>query len=538
MSREKDNNLISQFEDYIKNNNEEAIRLNLPKLLSSYSKISKRTGKILKQSDSQQLEVLKLKEKLEDTNNKVNTLLNNANQGFLYFGGDMLIGPEYSKKVYFFFNEDVTSKDITQLLYPNDKNDATFLKSTLQSILKDNPMRQEILISLLQKEFEINGKFIELEYKVLNDENFMLILTDITTKKLFDQKIKDEQQILKMVVETVITKEQFMEVKKDYESFIEDIDSYKFLEKLADLRREIHTYKGLFAQKEMLNIVKKLHNFETIIDQSTKTNQIADEILNITKDEMYSWLELDLSIMKDILGDDYFSKSQYIEISKYRIDQLHKKINDYINSKSNTSLQEISDDIEDLKYKNIKIFFRPYEKLVEQLALQLDKYINPLVTNIENIYIPDHYIPFINSLVHIFRNSVDHGIEVLDTRYEKEKPEYGTIRCDVNQCSDNLIFKISDDGAGIDVEKIKSIAVSKKLYTQEAIKDISDDEAVMIIFKDTFTTNEEVTTISGRGVGLASIVSELNKLNGKMEVKNNFGFGIEFIFTVPFKKSI
>ena len=533
MINNKNLTLINQFEEYIKNNDIDTIKDQLPKLLKTFTKTATRMDKILKQSDSQQLEVLKLTEKLEDTNSKVNTLLNNASQGFLYLDENMKIGPEYSKVVYTIFQEDVTHKDITTLLYYNDKDDALFLKETLKSILQEIPMTQEILISLLKKEFIINEKFVEVEYKVLNDKNFMIILTDITAKKILAEKIKDEQQILKMVIEIVTTKEQFQEVKHDYELFIEKIDQFKYLDKLPALRRETHTYKGLFAQKEMLHIVKKLHDFETTIDDNLKNNIIDETILNVTKKDMQDWLELDLAIVKDILGADYFSKSNYIEINKYRIEQLHLKILEYFNTKKETIINDVSSDITNLKYNNIKIFFRPYEKLVEQLAHQLDKYINPLVLDIENIYLPDNYLPFINSLVHIFRNSVDHGIETLEDRYTNEKDEYGTITCNIKQQNGLLKIEISDDGVGIDTKKIKSLAVKKGIYTQEEVNNMSEDKAVLIIFEDSFSTSENITNISGRGVGLASIAEELNQLNGTMEVENNFGHGIKFKFNLP-----
>ncbi len=217
----------------------------------------------------------------------------------------MIIGSEYSKEVEVIFKEDVSNKDISVLLF-DDQSDAMFFKATLQGILTESDIRQEVLISLLKKDFKINDLFIEVEYKVLDENTFMMILTDVTATKKLTQKIKDEQQVLKMVVETITTLEQFVSVKSDYEKLIEKIDSFKSLEKLSDLRKEIHTYKGLFAQKEMLNIVKELHEFESLIDTSLKNDTIDEDILNVTTKDMYSWLEKDIKILKKILGEDFF----------------------------------------------------------------------------------------------------------------------------------------------------------------------------------------------------------------------------------------
>jgi two-component system chemotaxis sensor kinase CheA len=362
-------------------------------------------------SKNLEIKVKQRTQQLAKEKENVQVLLNNAGQGFLYFDKNMIIGAEYSKKARKIFNQDIKDQDITKLLYKDDEPGAEFFKITLQGILQDDELRQEILISLLKNEFNINGVFIEVEYKVLDKNNFMMILTDITAKKILAQRIKDEQQVLKMVVEVVITKEQFQELINDYELFIDKIESYKSSDVLIELRREIHTFKGLFAQKEMLYIVKKLHDFETILDNSIKLNKFDPSIKTITKSDMKQWLDLDLVIIKGILGADYFLKSNSIEIEQYRLEQLNKKVSKYLENNDKKLIKEISRDVENLKYHNIKIFFRAYEKLVSQLALKLDKQINPLILETEDIYISSKYVPFINSLVHIFRNSVDHGIE-------------------------------------------------------------------------------------------------------------------------------
>lgn len=480
--------------------------------------------------DKNESELIESNQKLIESNQKLTELLNNAGQGFLYFNREFKIGAEYSKEALRIFDQELEEKNIVELLYKNDVDDQLFIKATLISILDSNEMKQEILISLLKKEFEIDNKFIEIEYKVLDENNFMLILTDITSKKALTEKIKEEQQVLKMVVEIVITKEQFVELRADYDRFTHAIEDFKSLDKLTALRREAHTYKGLFAQKEMLHIVKKLHDLESEIDICIKSNVLNENITSLTTQELDDWLELDLKVIKGILGDDYFSKANYISINTYRIDNLYKRVHNYIHTDENK--EDITNEIRDLKYNNIKIYFRAYSKLVSQLSKKFDKPMYPLVLKSEDIYLSDKYVPFLNTLVHIFRNSMDHGIESMDERYEYGKEEQGTIICDIKKIDNNLQIDIKDDGKGIDINRIKSIALEKNLYSQEILDAKTDEEIVYIVFEDAFSTNDNITDISGRGVGLASILSELNKLNGNIEIENKFGQGIRFIFTI------
>ena len=483
-----------------------------------------------------------LEEKIIQRTKEIENLLNNAGQGFLSFDKNMIIGSKYSLEARNIFEQEIASLNITHLLCKTSE-EQLFLESTLQNILEEDAMKQEILLSLLQKEFFINEKFIEVEYKVLDKNNFMLILTNITDKKELAKKVQQEQQLLKMVVEIVTSYEQFKELQQDYVKFITIIQEYKSVEKLSNLRKLIHTYKGLFAQKEMFHIVEHLHNFETDIDQSLKDNKLLGSIQNITTETMNSWLEEDIAVLKEVLGKDFFDNQNTITIDITRIQVLQNALEKLLREQQFTlernlfsDIKNIANGIEALSYHNIIVLLKPYEKLVEKLAFRFEKYINPLQLECDNIYLSNKYKPFLNSLVHIFRNSVDHGIEDLETRYEKEKEEFGTIICKVKELDKIVSIEIEDDGAGVDIQKIKQLALEKKLYTQEELNNYSEEQIVMILFDDGFSTSDVITDISGRGVGLASIFYEVNKLKGTIKIENNCGRGIKFIFNLPYER--
>ena len=465
-----------------------------------------------------------LVKQIKEKSKKIKQLLDNANQGFLYFDENMKIGGGHSRVAEEIFDREIMNSKINELLYPDDKEEQEYMEESLVDILEMDDLRQELMLSLLETNFTIHNKSIIVEYKILSNNSFMLILTDITEKIELDEKLKDEQQTLKMVIEVVITLEQFMEIKKDYYEFISQLDSFKSLNKLSELRRYIHTFKGLFAQKEMLNIVKHLHHFEDIIDSSIKQETILEELKNIQSDTMAQWLKLDLDILTDILGDEYFKQTNTISVSKNRIELLCQTIEDN---------RVLVGEIKKLAYHNIEIFFRPYEKMVQQLANKLGKEIYPLQVNSNEIYIPSKYEPFLKSLVHLFRNSVDHGIETAERREELGKEYKGLITCNIYEEETHLHIDISDDGAGIDIAKIKQVAIDKNLLLEDEAEKLSEEETIMFIFKDAFSTATEITDISGRGVGLASLLSELHKLNGSMDIENNFTKGIKFRFTLP-----
>jgi len=111
----------------------------------------------------------------------------------------------------------------------------------------------------------------------------------------------------------------------------------------------------------------------------------------------------------------------------------------------------------------------------------------------------------------------------METRVENEKDEIGTISCNFSKSDTTLKLVISDDGSGINIEKLIQNAKKKGFEIQ--------DNPLMLVFADSLSTKEELSSTSGRGVGMSAIKSEVDKLNGNIEIKNSIGSGVEFIFT-------
>jgi CheY-specific phosphatase CheX len=171
--------------------------------------------------------------------------------------------------------------------------------------------------------------------------------------------------------------------------------------------------------------------------------------------------------------------------------------------------------------------------MVLLLAQRLEKNIEPMVVQSDDIFISDNFKPFLNSLVHVFRNCVDHGIESSEDRIEKGKSLKGNIFCSVRQDIDNIIIIIGDDGKGLDPKLLKEKALHRGTYTKEQLECKSDGEILYIIFEEDFSTTSSISDVSGRGIGLSSVWYEINRLGGIIEIDNNFGYGVEFKFTIP-----
>lgn len=179
-----------------------------------------------------------------------------------------------------------------------------------------------------------------------------------------------------------------------------------------------------------------------------------------------------------------------------------------------------------------------FPRMIRDLSKKLDKKMELLMTG-EDTELDRTVIDEIGDpLMHLLRNSADHGLETADVRAQRGKPEVGTVRLDAYQDGNNVVIEVSDDGNGIDVEGVKNSAINKGSITPEQAELMSDKEIIDLLFKPSFSTAKKVTDISGRGVGLDVVKTKIEALGGDIEVKTKLGEGSTFIIRLPLTLAI
>ena len=457
---------------------------------------------------------------VERLHNDVNNLLNNAGQGFLSFNENMKINSSFSKECLNIFEcTEIVNENIADMLFSNDTTKRElFIEGVQRALQTDEDMIKDMFLSLLPKEHTLKNKNINIEYKLLNNNHFMLIITDVTTTKLLEQKLQEQNQIQKMIVAVASDQNDFIELKFDFENFIKNPSS-----DLRVLLRELHTFKGIFAQKEMLNIANGIHELESIINSNLAQKNIVGLV---HKHDLQNIFNKDLEIIASTLGEDFLSATSKISIDTQTLDTLESKIKALKSNDSQERLSDILHDFEVIKYESVYEMLHMYQTAVKQMAQKLEKEIYPLeIIGDKNLVVSSKIKPFIKSLIHLFNNCVDHGIEDMETRIENEKDEMGKITCQFFKNEDGLQIRISDDGGGINIEKLRASAKNKGIT-------VNGDQS-MLVFADNLSTKEQLSSTSGRGVGMSAIKSEVTKLGGNIEINNNIGVGVEFIFTLP-----
>ena len=179
-----------------------------------------------------------------------------------------------------------------------------------------------------------------------------------------------------------------------------------------------------------------------------------------------------------------------------------------------------------------------FPRMIRDLSKKLDKkmelYMSGEDTELDRTVIDEIGDP----LMHLLRNSADHGLESAEVRKERGKSEVGSIFLDAYQDGNNVVIEVRDDGNGIDIEKVKSKAIEKGNITEEQAAIMSDKEVIDLLFKPSFSTSDKVTDVSGRGVGLDVVKSKIEALGGDVEVKSVYGEGSTFIIRLPLTLAI
>ncbi|MBE0363700.1 two-component system, chemotaxis family, sensor kinase CheA [Pseudoalteromonas ulvae UL12] len=211
-------------------------------------------------------------------------------------------------------------------------------------------------------------------------------------------------------------------------------------------------------------------------------------------------------------------------------------------SKAISNLDVVTADLQGAVMKTrmqpIKKVFGRFPRVVRDLARSLKKEINLLLVGEETDLDKNLVEALADPLVHLVRNSVDHGIEMPDDREASGKVRTGTVTLSASQEGDHILLKIEDDGAGMDPEKLKSIAIGKGVIDADVAARLSDTEAYNLIFAPGFSTKEEISDISGRGVGMDVVKTKITQLNGSINIESQKGVGTTLEIKVPLTLAI
>ncbi len=485
------------------------------------------------------------KEKAKELHRKVNILLRNATDGYLLIDQNMVVEAGYSEICTHFFSKHyLQGNNILDLLFREDDSfNKTIFSQGIEAIFQtEDKNKKEVLCSLLPTETSVNNKHFKIFYKVIDELNIMVIIRDISEEIALQNQLEIQNTRQKMIIQIVSNINDFVELKNSFESFLESIYKENSQNEIdlknngKQILRELHTYKGIFAQMFLCETPETIHNLETKVIEMIKTSK--NEALLEEKENVKQKFSEDLEIFDQTIGKHFITEQLKIEQKFEVCTDLKQQLSDIILNPINTNfkVQSIIAELDYLSYISIYEILEKHVEYVEYLAEMLKKPVNSLkIYGDKYVLVPPEFRNFLKNLLHLYKNSVDHGIEDIETITEKGGHYSLNIVCEYFHKENYFYLNIYDDGMGVDIEKLVNKAIEKEIITLEHSFTLSDDEKLQLLFCDGLSTKDVANEISGRGVGMASLKQSCEELGGVIKVENKENEGLAFSFKIPIK---
>ena len=240
--------------------------------------------------------------------------------------------------------------------------------------------------------------------------------------------------------------------------------------------------------------------------------------------------------------DDIMNMVGELVLVRNRLVRLGLESSDEPMQKAVANLDVVTGDLQTAVMKTrmqpIKKVFGRFPRVVRDLARNLKKEINLELQGEETDLDKNLVEALADPLVHLVRNSVDHGIELPEVREKNGKPPLGKIVLAAEQEGDHILLSIVDDGGGMDPTKLREKAVEKGILDMDAAQRLTDIEAFNLIFAPGFSTKTEISDVSGRGVGMDVVKTKITQLNGTIEIDSKIGTGTQIVIKVPLTLAI
>ncbi|MDB6063424.1 MAG: hypothetical protein JWM78_3527 [Verrucomicrobiaceae bacterium] len=326
------------------------------------------------------------------------------------------------------------------------------------------------------------------------------------------------------------------EVVKISAQLIEQLVNLAGETSIARSRSEEQVNEFVFSLDEMQITVDRLHEQVRRLDLETEAQMLfRQEQVESEGMEGFDPLEFDrYSLLQQLSRSLLESASDLVDIKS----TLSEKARDMETllvqqSRINSELQE------GLMRSRMVPFARMVPRLrriVRQVAGELDKQVDFFVDNAEGELDRTVLERVVAPLEHMLRNAIDHGIEAVSTRLDAGKPPQGTIVLSLSREGSEIVLTLSDDGHGIDLEAVRAKAIDREMMAANA--SLSDHEVMQFILQPGFSTAKQVTQISGRGVGMDVVYSEIKQLGGTLDIDSAWGQGTQFTVRLPFTVSV
>jgi two-component system chemotaxis sensor kinase CheA len=268
---------------------------------------------------------------------------------------------------------------------------------------------------------------------------------------------------------------------------------------------------------------------------ATQTSPVAAEnILRVDAERIDAVLNL---VGELIIGKSMLQQAMNEFAKRYPKESIRGRFADAMAFQSRV-LNDLQRSVMKVRMVPVEQLFRRFPRLVRDVSRLCDKKVELKISGQDTDLDKGLLDAIAEPLTHIVRNAVSHGIESTEERLRAGKPAHGTIRLGAYHQANQLIVEVRDDGKGIDPDKVKERAVKQGLASQEELARLNEADILEFVFRPGFSTAEEITEVSGRGVGLDVVRSVLHRLKGTVDIETRLGEGTTFRLKLPLTLAI
>jgi two-component system chemotaxis sensor kinase CheA len=448
---------------------------------------------------------------------ELRTILDNVTFGFLLIDQDLKVQKGWTESCHSLLNtqEDITGADLCALLGLSSEKDCADYWLAVDQVFEDL-LPEEVSLEQMPNRFSIGDKVLRVEGRTIrhpdNQQVVGLLMTigDITDLEAAERESHNNKVILSL-----------LRRRDAFRAFLHDTRNQlhlaqQELDQVAYVRRVVHTIKGNAASYGLDTVASMIHHIEDRPSLGHADLQEIEGALRAWLDRYYEYLELS--------WDDL--EQEQIQISNEQLEDLKRML-----AQSDQDHPDLHRWTAQITQKPAGVLLGPVQQLVERLSERLEKSIKFTLEGSEVEVNPDVMLPLFQTLGHLLRNAIDHGIEPAWQR--GHKPATGHIKLRVSKDRDNYYIDVQDDGGGIDQDAVIQRAMNLGLTTPEEVAQMTPSQKNALIFRDGLSTRGEANEISGRGVGMSAVMGEVHRCYGDIEVNSTRGEGTCVRLRIP-----
>lgn len=447
---------------------------------------------------------------------EVHEILDNVSSGFLIVLEDQTVLDNFSRSCREIFGcEDLKGKKISELMQLSETARAHF--SACYGQVFEDGLPVEVSLAQVPTDFAIGGHSYRLQAAPILGSQGQVTKVFLTINDTTELKEAEAENALRLaLLEIVRQKEAFREF------LFETSQAFRAVRQRpteAALRSLLHTIKGNLGCYGLHDIAALVHTLEEARELSWADAQLIEDTLKKF-----------LRVHRELLGFEYpeaVRAPRSVEIGR-----LLPLLSELAGEDSARQRRATVDAfVEELKWVPAGVLLAPLSSVVERVAERLGKSVKLEVEGSPTLVDPETMGPVLSSLVHLVRNSIDHGLEAEHERSGKPPTGKIAVRCWATDQSWEV--RVEDDGRGIDVDALGRAAVRSGTISQEQLYAMNEEDKLRLIFGEGISTKAEVSTISGRGVGAAAVLRSVIAAGGTVSVQSVLGQGTSFVLSVP-----